>query len=88
MKGYKAIEEMAEKRGLVISCGSAAKWIGSLNKAEKWQQGDRVAAAKMHAYSYLYQGCWVEPNEAYPNLRSLREAVSAHIENREPRFYV
>jgi hypothetical protein len=88
MKGYRKIETAAQNRGLVITCGPATNWIGSLNKAEQWCGGNRAQASRMHAYSYVRQGCVVEPTTAYPNLRSLKEAVLAQAENREARFYV
>jgi len=75
------IEKFAAKKGLEIKVRSATTWIGSLNKAMSWQQGDRAKAAKMWAYATFDKGynAWVEPTTAHTSLANLRAAVLEDI---------
>ncbi len=75
MEGYTAIEKLAAKRGFDITCGPATSWIGSLNAALAYCGHDRDKAAKMHAYSYCYNGVIFEPTTVFPTLRLLRKNV-------------
>lgn len=81
MKTRDQITKWAKSKGLKIVIAPAASWSGSLNAAMSWQQGDRVKAAKMWAYSYYDEafGAWVEPRRAFSSLKALSADIAENI---------
>jgi hypothetical protein len=79
MRAKERIEKKMDKLGIDITIAPATSWIGSLNAAMSWCQGDREEAAKMWAYSYYDRGykAVVEPTKAYSSLKKLEAAVMA-----------
>lgn len=79
------IMEMAAKKGLRINIKPATTWLGSLNAAMSWQQGDRTKAEKMWAYAMFDTGynAWVEPRKCYTSLANLKADVMEDLANIE-----